>query len=173
MLCVGPGSDGCSCFLQPNCEASWCLLGAGRRRRVLAWPLGYRLGGRHFASLVIQWTMPLGRRRGVGLYQAGVRAQQPTGLPRGTGAVWPPSYLRSSYACLPVSLCSQHMASPAVSSGFQPALFWQVGCCALFLGLQLDLCLPASLGGCGVLLKLTSPWVALPRAGFAFPPLQR
>lgn len=89
----------------------------------------------------------------VGLYEAGVRPQQPTVLPRGTGAVWPPCYPLCSYACLSVSLQSQHMASPVVSSGFQPVLLWQVGYWgALFLGLQLDLCLPASLGGCAALL---------------------
>lgn len=65
----------------------------------------------HFARLAIQQTVPLGRREGVGLYQAGVRAQRPAGLPGGTGAVRPPRYPLSSHARPPVRLRSQRTVS--------------------------------------------------------------
>lgn len=70
----------------------------------------------HFASLVIAWTVPLDRGRGVGLYQAGMNAQQPTWLPRSTGVLWPPSSPRTPL-CLSVSA---HSTRPALQ---YPAIF--------------------------------------------------
>lgn len=84
----------------------------------------------HFARLAIQRTVPLGRRRGVGLYQAGVRAQQPAGLPRGAGAVRPPCHPLSSHACLPVRLRSQR----TVSTHGQPCGIQQLSAGAVLAG---------------------------------------
>lgn len=78
----------------------------------------------HFASLMIQGPCPW-RGEEVGLHQASVGAQQPLGLPRDTGVLWPPRCLLSHCPhsiCLSVSSSStwcsvQQLSASSVRAG--------------------------------------------------------
>lgn len=141
LLGVGFGSDGCFCFLHPAMRPE----GGG------PWSInGLRV------SVTLQQTILSGRRRGVVWWRFILSWCESSAAHRTAQRHWytMATLLSTLLICLCVSLCSQHMASPAISSGFQSALLWQVDCWgALFLGLQLELCLPPSLGGCGALLS--------------------